>query len=87
MFLQNAGWAPCSFFGQILYTPPPYSPMILRELLKYICDRPNMLLLIVSDFDACLNPALDRLRGDGCSPPPDDAPLAKFIGEVGWTDI
>lgn len=48
-----------------IYVPPPFSPDVLSHLSLLLLSRSPSPLLFVGDFNAVLDPAMDRLRGGG----------------------
>lgn len=60
-----------------IYVPPPFSPDVLSHLSLLLLSRSPGPLLFVGDFNAVLDPAVDRLRGGG-------RPYPTFID---WTQV
>lgn len=50
-----------------VYIPPPFSPDLLSKLSLSLLSRPHGPLLYIRDFNAVLDPAVDRLVGGGRS--------------------
>lgn len=43
-----------------VYIPPPFSREILQLLLSYLVDKPDVPIMIMGDFNSCLDPRMDR---------------------------
>lgn len=66
-----------------VFIPPPFSGAVIRELLSYLADKPDVLVFLLGDFNCYLDPMLDRhppvLRPGGGG----HTALGKLISEVG----
>lgn len=70
-----------------VYIPPLFSREILRHLLSFLVDKPEVPTIILGDFNGYLDPRLDRH-------PPVQPPsggrgtiLSRLLVKVGWTDV
>lgn len=84
-------FVPCRFGSMTctlacVYILPPFTTAVFRFLIAYLDGRPNVPLLVVGDFNCCLNTALDRHPGPSSSVLSRGS-LARLLQEVGWVDI
>ena len=67
--------------------PPPFAATVLRALIAYLDGKPEVSLLVIGDFNCCLDPAVDRHPAVGASALSRGTPLARLLQEVGWVDV
>lgn len=70
-----------------VYVPPPFDARVLRPLLEFLTDKPNLPMLIVGDFNTWLDPGLDKHPPPGIQAPHRVTPLARLLQELGWLDL
>lgn len=70
-----------------IHIPPPFTVTVLQPLISYSDAKPEVPLLIVGDFNCCLNPTLDRHPAPQTSAALKDTPLARLIHEMGWVNV
>lgn len=71
----------------VVYILPPFSTMVLRELVAFLLDKPRALLFILGDLNGVLNSILDRHPPLPLGPSPRGTPLSRFLAEMSWVDI
>ena len=70
-----------------VYIPPPFTAAVLRLLLSFLDGRPDVPLLVLGDFNCCLDQVADRHPAPRPSALARSTPLARLLQEVGWVDI
>ena len=70
-----------------VYIPPPFSREVLQLLLSYLGDKPDIPVMIMGDFNACIDPREDRHPPARMPQGNRGTALSRWMGEVGWLDV
>lgn len=70
-----------------VYIPPPFTSAGLRLLLTFLDGRLDVPLLVIGDFNCCLDQVVDRHPSPRPSALSRSTPLVRLLQEVGWVDI
>lgn len=78
----------CRFYTlSCVYIPLPFTAAVTRLLIAFLDSRPAVPLLVILDFNCCLNPAEDRHLAPRPSTLSRGIPLVRLLQEMGWVNI